>query len=109
MHVCAGPLVHHRLIVAMPPEDSQNLRLVKDGHIWGDPDPHLDIEDGDQIRSETAKSLISGPLNHHRHTLNATVSRHAVQPSIQHAWDRAFQRPKLLPVAIGITDCKSAK
>src|SRR5438067_5173734 len=93
----------------MPPEESQNLRVVKYGNICGNPHPHLDIEDGDQIRSETAQSLVSRPPNHRRHTLNATACRHAFQPAIQHAWGRAFERPKFLPVAIRITDRKSAK
>src|SRR6266566_4281863 len=93
----------------MPPEEGQNLRVVKDGGIRGNPDPHLDIENVDQIRSETAQSLVSRPPNHHRRTLNATACRHAFQPAVQHAWGRAFERPKVLPVAIRITDCKSAK
>src|SRR5205823_676396 len=86
LHVCARPLVHYRLISPMAPEEGQNLRLVKDGEICGNPNPHLDIEDRDQIRSETAKLLISRPPNHPCRTLTAAAFRHAFQPTTHPAW-----------------------
>src|SRR5689334_6150876 len=93
----------------MPPEQGQNLRLVKDGSICGNPYPHLDVEDRDQIRSETAKPLVSCTPDYRRRTLNTTACRHTFQPVIQHGCGSAFQTREFRPVAVPINDCKSAK